>query len=283
MGDGRPRVAGVIGHPIGHSLSPAIHNAAFRACGLDWTYAAFDVPAGSGGDAVRAVRALGLVGLSVTMPLKEEAAAAVDRLVGDAAALSAVNTVSLDPGGALVGESTDGGGFIDSLADHGVELAGRRAVVFGAGGAARAVVLALAGAEAGSIVVVNRRLERAEAAAALGGPGAWAVATGDLTEDVVAAADLVVNATPLGMAGTGAALESVVDPGWLGRRHTVVDLVYRPLETALLRAAAERGARPVDGLGMLVHQAARQFRRWTALDPPVEVMFDAARQAIGRP
>jgi shikimate dehydrogenase len=277
MGGGRPRVAGVIGHPIGHSLSPAIHNAAFRACGLDWTYAAFDVPAGSGGDAVRAVRALGLVGLSVTMPLKEEAAAAVDRLVGAADVLGAVNTVTLDEAGVLVGESVDGGGFLDSLADHGVDVAGRRAVVFGAGGAARAVVLAMAGAGAGSIVVVNRSPDRGVAAAALGGSSASAVASGDLTEDVVGAADLVVNATPQGMAGTGLAGVTVVDPAWLGPRHTVVDLVYRPLETPLLRAASERGARPVDGLGMLVHQAARQFRRWTGLDPPVEIMFEAAR------
>jgi shikimate dehydrogenase len=278
---GPPRLAGVIGHPIEHSLSPAIHNAAFRACGLDWSYAAFDVPAGGGADAVRAVRALGLVGLSVTMPLKEEAAAAVDRLDGDAGVLGAVNTVTLEPAGALVGSNTDGDGFVDSLRDHDVDVGGCRAVVFGAGGAARAVVLALARAGAGSIVVVNRTIDRGERAAALAGPTGRAVASSDLTADAVADADLVVNATPLGIGGGTPAL--AVDPAWLGPGQVVVDLVYRPLETPLLRAAAERGARPVDGLGMLVHQAARQFGRWTALDPPVAVMFEAAHSALAQP
>jgi shikimate dehydrogenase len=277
MRGGPPRLAGVIGHPIEHSLSPAIHNAAFRACRLDWTYAAFDVPAGGGADAVRAVRALGLVGLSVTMPLKEEAAAAVDRLDRDAARLGAVNTVTLEMDGTLVGSNTDGDGFLDSLGAHEVDVAGRRAVVFGAGGAARAVVLALARAGAASIVIVNRTPERAERAADLAGPTARAITSRELTAATVTAAELVVNATPLGMGGA-AALD--VDPAWLGRGQVVVDLVYRPLETPLLRAAAERGARPVDGLGMLVYQAARQFRRWTALDPPVDVMFEAARAAL---
>jgi shikimate dehydrogenase len=279
---GGGRVAGVIGHPISHSLSPAIHNAAFRACGLEgWTYAAFDVPAGGGGDAVRAVRALGLAGLSVTMPLKEEAAAAVDRLSPVAAALDALNTVWLASDGVLAGDSTDGQGFLDSLrADHGVDVAGRRAVVLGAGGAARAVVLALAGAGAAEVAVVNRTRARAEAAAALAGAAGTVAALDDAGR--LAAADLVVNATPLGMAGVdGVAPGGLpVDPLALRPGQVVVDLVYRPLTTPLLRAASDRGARPIDGLGTLVHQAAHQFRLWTGLEPPVADMFDAARQQL---
>jgi shikimate dehydrogenase len=216
------------------------------------------------------------------MPLKEEAAAAVDRLDGDAGRLGSVNTVTLEPDGVLAGESTDGGGFLDSLADHGVDIAGRRAVVIGAGGAARAVVLALAGAGSSTIMVVNRTRSRAERAAALAEPAARAVATEAVTADVIASADLVVNATPLGMAGVDGVAEAVsaVDPTWLRAGQAVIDLVYRPLETPLLAAAAERGARPVDGLGMLVHQAARQFRRWTGLEPPLDEMFEAARRAL---
>jgi shikimate dehydrogenase len=277
-----PRVAGVIGHPISHSLSPVIHNAAFGACGLDdWTYAAFDVPAGGGGDAVRAVRALGLAGLSVTMPLKEEAADAVDRLSPVATALGAVNTVTLDGHGRLAGDSTDGEGFLDSLGlDHGVDMTGLRAVVVGAGGAARAVVLALATAGAAEVAVLNRTRHRAEAAASLAGR---AGVVADDPADAVSAADLIVNATPLGMAGVDAVAADVlpVEPSALHPGQVVVDLVYRPLVTPLLRAAGERGARPVDGLGTLVRQAARQFQLWTGLEPPVEVMLDAARRAGG--
>lgn len=272
------RVAGVIGHPVAHSLSPVIHNAAFAACGLDWVYLAFDVPPGLGGDAVRSVRALGLAGLSVTMPHKEDAAAAVDRLSADAATLGAVNTVVAD-GDELVGENTDGQGFIDSLRlDHGVEPEGRRCVVVGAGGAARAVVLALARAGAGEVAIVNRTPERAERAAAIGGRRATAVAPAAVAA-AVGRADLVVNATPLGMAGVAAG-HLPVDPSWLAAGQIVVDLVYRPLATPLLEAAAARGATPIDGLGMLVHQAAHQLRRWAGVEPPLEDMAKAARDAL---
>lgn len=275
-----PRLAGVIGHPVRHSLSPAIHNAAFAACGLDWSYLAFDVAPGRVGDAVRAVRALGLAGLSVTMPHKEEAAAAVDRLSDDAAALGAVNTVVLGEEGVLLGDSTDGAGFVDSLRlDHGIEVAGLRAVVLGAGGAARAVVLALSRAGAAEVGVLNRSPARAERAAALAGHRGSVVPAGHAA-DVVASAGIVVNATPLGMEGVAEGALAV-DPEWLRPGQVVVDLVYRPLQTPLLRAAAERGARPVDGLGMLVHQAAQQFRRWTGVEPPVAVMFEAARSQLG--
>ncbi|MGH9119423.1 MAG: shikimate dehydrogenase [Acidimicrobiales bacterium] len=274
-----PRAAGVIGHPVAHSLSPAIHDAAFAACGLDWTYLVLDVPPGRGGEAVRAMPARGLTGLSVTMPHKEAAAAAVDRLSDDAAALGAVNTVTLGDDGVLTGESTDGAGFIDSLrGDHGIDVGGWRAVVIGAGGAARAVVLALAGAGAAEVGVLNRTSSRAERAAALAGARGSVVAATRASASV-ASADLVVNATPLGMAGVAEG-ELPVDPGWLRPGQVVVDLVYRPLETPLLLAAVERGARPVDGLGMLVHQAAHQFGLWTGVEPPLPVMFDAVRRRV---
>ena len=148
-----------------------------------------------------------------------------------------------------------------------------RSVVVGAGGAARAVVLALAGAGAAEVGVVNRTPERAERAAALAG-ARGSVVPADRTAAVVAAADLVVNATPLGMAGVADG-ELPVDPGWLRPGQVVVDLVYRPRRTPLLRAAAGRRARPIDGLGMLVHQAAHQFRRWTGVEPPIPAMFEA--------
>jgi shikimate dehydrogenase len=274
------RVAAVVGHPITHSLSPAIHNAAFAACELDWVYLAFDVAPGEGAAAVRAMRTLGLAGLSVTMPHKEDAAGAVDRLSGEAAALGAINTVVVEDG-EVVGENTDGAGFLDALRlDHGLDVSGRRAVVLGAGGAARAVVLALVEAGVESVAIANRTAGRAERAAALGG-GRATVVPPDGVAEVVAGADLLVNATPVGMAEmTGADSGIPVDPSALHPGLVVVDLVYRPEETPLLRAATERGARAVGGLGMLVHQAAHQFRRWTGLEPPIDVMDEAARDAL---
>jgi shikimate dehydrogenase len=272
------RVAAVVGHPVTHSLSPAIHNAAFAACDLDWVYVAFDVAPGEGAAAVRSMGTLGLSGLSVTMPHKEDAAGAVDRLSDDAAALGAVNTVVVEHG-ALVGENTDGAGFLDALRlDHGLDVSGRRAVVLGAGGAARAVVLALVRAGAESVSIVNRSPDRAARAAALGGSRGSVVAA-DGVAAAVGGADLLVNATPLGMADVADG-RYPVDPLSLHSDLAVVDLVYRPEETPLLYAAADRGARAIGGLGMLVHQAAHQFRRWTGREPPLEVMAEAARDAL---
>lgn len=267
-----PRVAWVIGSPVEHSLSPTIHNAAFAALGLDWEYFAVAVPAGRAPSALAAMRSLRLGGMSVTMPHKEAVAGAVDVLTPRAESLGAVNCVGWR-GTQLEGDSTDGPGFLDALrVDHGWDPAGRRAVVIGAGGAARAVVAALAEAGAAAVGVVNRSPERAERAATLAGP-VGAVAT----TDAVADADLVVNATPLGMGGEGGL---AVDPARLGPGQVVADLVYDPVETPLLAVARAAGAVPVTGVGMLVHQAAHAFRRWTGEDPPVEVMSAAAVAAL---
>ena len=161
-------LAGVIGNPVEHSLSPALHNAALVDLGLDWAYVAFPVPAGHGEAAVAAMVELGIRGLSVTMPYKAPAARACQRLNPVAERLGAVNTVT-NLGGYLVGDSTDGPGFMDALTDQGWEAARKRCLVLGAGGAARAVVLALAEAGAGRVGVVARRPEQAEDAASVGG------------------------------------------------------------------------------------------------------------------
>lgn len=267
---GATRLAGVIGWPVRHSVSPAIHNAAFDALGLDWCYLALPVPPGRAGEAIAGMDALGIEGLSVTMPHKAPVAAVVDRLTGDAASLGAVNCVFRD-GDTLVGDNTDGGGFVDSLLDAGVEPDGMTCVVVGAGGAGRAVVRGLVAAGAGRVVVVNRRRDRATQAASLaGGRGA----VGDPSS--VAGADLVVNATPLGM---GDDARSPIDVETLADGAVVADLVYHPRVTPLLAAAEAAGHRTVGGLGMLVHQAARAFARWTGEDAPLEAMRDAAAAA----
>lgn len=267
-------VAAVIGSPVGHSLSPAIHRAAFTATGLDWSYVAFDVAPGRADEALAAMRVLGIAGYSVTTPHKEQVAAAVDELAPSAAALDSVNTVVRTGDGRLVGHSTDGDGFVASLAAEGVDVAGTSVVVLGAGGAARSVVSALGRAGAGDIAVVNRTPARVPAIAALADTAHGA----DDPAAAVAAATLVVNATSVGF-GTD---EMPLDPAWLRPGHVVADLVYHPLETALLRAAAAAGARPVDGLGMLIHQAALQQRLWTGRDPDVGAMRAAAIAELER-
>ena len=262
---GTMTVAAVIGSPVAHSLSPALHRAAFAAAGLDWDYVAFDVPAGSGAAAVDAMRTFGLVGLSVTTPLKAEVAAAVDELAPAAAALESVNTVVRD-GATLVGHSTDGDGFVAALAAAGTPVEGRRVVIVGAGAAARSLVDALGRAGAADIAVVNRTGERAVAAAAL----APAARVGGF--DDVGRADIVVNATTVGMGAS----DVPFDPALLRRGQVVSDLVYHPLETALLRAAASAGCGTVDGLGMLVHQAVLQQELWTGQRPDPTLLRAAA-------
>jgi len=266
---GSTRVAAVIGHPIRHSISPVIHNAAFRALDLDWVFTAFEVAPGRAAAAVEGARDLGLAGLSVTMPHKADVVRAVDRLTSTAEVLGAVNTVVRNGSRELVGDNTDGAGFLDALrTDEGFDPAGKRCLVVGAGGAARAVVLALAGAGAAEIVVANRTPARAEEAAALA-PGVASVGTPEDADGV----DLIVNATPQGMGGD---LSLPVRAAALGPGQLVVDLVYHPALTPLVEAARDRGAAATNGLGMLIHQAAHAFRLWTGEDPPLEVMSAAA-------
>lgn len=252
-----------------------MHNAAFRELGLDWLYVAFEVAPESVAAAFAGVRALGLGGLSVTIPHKAAALAAVDEATPAAVAVGAVNTVVPRPDGSLLGENTDGPGFLASLADEGFDPAGRLCAVVGAGGAARAVVHALAGAGAAEVLVVNRTPERAEAAAALAGSAGGVGTPADL-----ARVDLVVNATPLGLAGAGAG-DMPIDPRLLGPGQLLVDLVPNPAVTELMRSAREHGARVAGGLGMLVHQGAAAFELWTGLPAPLGVMRAAAARALG--
>jgi shikimate dehydrogenase len=246
-----------------------MHNAAFAALGLDWVFVAFPTPAGHGQAAVRAVLSLGMAGLNVTMPHKADAAAACDDLSPDSAALGAVNTVVIDADrGRLAGHNTDGEGFLRALADEGVSPAGGRALVLGAGGAARAIGRALGNAGT-SVTVAARRLERAREAAALAsGHGV------QLADAPVEDFDVIVNATPLGMQGESPPIDTArLQPG-----QFVYDTVY-PAETPLLAAARTRGVGCAGGLGMLVHQGALAFRLWTGCEPPLDVMRAAAVDA----
>jgi shikimate dehydrogenase len=270
------KVAGLIGSPVGHSLSPVIHQAAFDAAGIDWHYVAFDVPAGRADDALAAMRVLGISGLSVTTPHKEQVADTVDGLAPAAATLRSVNTVVAEADGRLVGHSTDGQGFIAALHADGVDVCGTHVAVIGAGAAARSVVAALDHAGAAAIVVVNRTPGKIGAVTSLA-PLTARGAGEDVTAELKAA-ELIVNATSVGFDSDDLA----IDPAVLHPEHLVADLVYHPLDTALLRAARDAGARTFDGLGMLVHQAALQQQLWLGHLPDVGVMRAAAEAQLAR-
>jgi shikimate dehydrogenase len=234
------------------------------------------------------MRRADITGLSVTMPHKADVAGLVDECSDVARRLTAVNCIHRQEG-RLYGTNTDGEGFLASLARGAAfEPMGKRCVVIGAGGAARAVVLALARAGASDVAVVNRTPQRAFEAAALAGDGGTVV---DLTEgaigDAVGVAHLVVNATPVGMegarAGAGGPGEWLVAPDLLGAGQVAADLVYVPRQTPWLTEAAAAGATTLDGLGMLVHQAAAQLELWTGVAPPVETMWETAEAASPSP
>jgi 3-dehydroquinate dehydratase/shikimate dehydrogenase len=257
---------GVVGRPIMHSLSPAMHNAAFAACRVDAVYVPFE--AKDFDDFLWAASALDIVGASVTAPFKSVAYHAAPRVDEEARALGVVNTLRRDGDGSWSGRNTDVTGFLAPLED--TELARTRASVLGAGGAARAVVQGLS--SRGATVTVHAR--RQEAAAALAAH--FACAAGDWPPEA-GAWDLLVNTTPVGT--WPRVEESPVEASILHGR-LVYDLVYNPPETALLRAARERGAKTIGGLEMLVRQAAAQFEWWTRHPAPVEVMRTAALQRL---
>lgn len=271
MISGATRVAAVIGSPVRHSLSPALHNAAFEQLGVDWVYTAFDVPHGRAQAAVDAMRALGIGGLSVTMPLKESIAQAVDSLDPAAAALRSVNTVVPQADGSLRGYSTDGAGFVASLAAAGVDVDGRTVCVLGAGAAARAIIDALGRAGVARIAVLNRTFSTAQEATHLASAVGAIGAAHDVRD-----ADLVINATSIGMGSN----DLPCDPASLRAGQVVADIVYHPRDTALLQAARAAGATTVDGLGMLVHQAALQQQLWHGHLPDVAVMAAAAEREL---
>ena len=270
------RFAGVMGWPLDHTLSPTIHNAAFRSLGLDWVYLAWPVAPEDLGAAVGGLRALGAEGANVTMPHKETVIEHLDDVSGDARRIGAVNTIQR-VGGSLIGHNTDVDGFRSFLVDDvGADVTGKSAVVLGAGGAARAVVCALDDLGAGAIRIAARRPDAGAAVAPLAVRQRAEVLDWEAAPAAAAEADLVVNATPLGMAGE----TPLEDASWRAGQ-VVCDLVYRPPTTRLMERARAAGAEVHGGLGMLIHQAALSFRIWTGKDPSLAAMSAAAIRAIG--
>lgn len=267
---GATRTVGVIGWPVSGSLSPVIHNAAFAALGLDWVYVPLPVPPGDLAAAVRGLAALGFVGANVTMPHKTEATELVDELSEDARRLRAVNTIVVGRDGSW-GHNTDAPGFDRFLRrDAGFDPSGRSALLYGAGGAARACALALARGGLERLVVAAREPGRAaDLRETLDGLEVEAEVVA-FDDAVGLDVDVVVNATPLGARGELPPLPR------LDADVLVVDLLYRPAVTPLQIVAREMGAPAFGGLGLLLHQAALSFELWTGQVPPLSAMSAAA-------
>ncbi len=282
---GSAAVAGVFGWPIAHSLSPRLHGHWLAAHGIDGAYVPFAVRPEALSAALAALPVLGLRGVNLTIPHKVTAVSHMAEITPAARCIGAVNTVTVGPGGRLLGDNTDAYGFLTNLQDGGWSPSPSPAVVLGAGGAARAVCTALWQAGVGPIRLSNRTHDRANAlashlaadlshAAGAGAPPpAIEVIPWDQRDAALADAQLLVNTTSLGMVGNP---PLTVDVARLPAGATVNDIVYTPLATDLLQAASARGLRAIDGLGMLLHQARPGFRAWFGVDPEVTPALRAA-------
>lgn len=288
------RQLGLLGFPVSHSLSPAMHNKAFRAQRMNCCYSAYAVEPARLKEAVAGLAALGFLGLNVTIPHKEAIMEFLDEIAPTASLLGAVNTI-VNRAGRLIGYNTDGWGFIRSLEEAGVRVSGQRAVVLGAGGAARAVAVHLAMAGVSSLTISNRSPQRAAeltrtVQAALAAPERerqshtpelHAVeALSPEERSALVQSTLVINCTSLGMDGQPTGQTPLPEIHLLPPTAVVYDTVYRPAQTRLLQEAASRGLSTVGGLGMLVHQGACSWEYWFGRRGPVSVMRSAAREAM---
>ena len=275
---------GIIGYPIGHSISPVFQQAALDHCGIDATYQAWEVAPDEVAGFVQSLRRPGLLGINVTIPHKEAVIPHLDEVDDWAAEAGAVNTI-VNRDGRLTGHNTDGTGFLRALREGGqFEPAGGNVLVLGAGGAARGVVLALLGEGIAQLVVANRTRQRAEALVRLAGSRgvpaqAISLDWNDLSLGAVQSG-LIVNCTTLGMTHGPAAAATPLLMNQIPPTCLVYDLVYNPLETPLLREAARAGAGVLGGIQMLVYQGGASFEMWTGQPAPVPVMLEAAARAM---
>jgi shikimate dehydrogenase len=266
--DGKTRVFGILGRPVSHSLSPVMHNAAFRHLGINAAYVAFavrDLP-----QAVAGLRGLGIGGVSVTIPFKEEIIPLIDELDPRAATIGAVNTV-VHRDGRLTGYNTDWRGAVTALRAK-ADLQGQHVLILGAGGASRAIAFGIV-QQGGKVTLTD--IDAARAAALGRNLGVEVISLDALDR---CPATFLVNATPVGMTPD---IDGIpIKPDLLGRFRVVMDIVYQPLQTRLLQEARARGAVTIDGLQMLIHQATAQFELFTSQEAPAEVMARAAYGAL---
>ena len=272
---GKTHVCAVIGDPIEHTLSPTMHNAAFEHLNLNMVFLAFRVTPDQLENALRGVRALGIRGLNVTMPHKTSVTEFLDEADAAVRFLGAANTI-LNQDGRLKGFNTDGIGAVKALKQNGVNLTGKKVLVLGAGGAAKAVAFCLAN-EVDELCILNRDAAKARELASTLEPWGKHIIGDELSprniQEELRDSDVLINATSVGMAPN--AHESLVEIRWLKTDLSVMDIVYNPVETKLIRDAKTAGAKIVNGVEMLLHQGAASFEIWMGCKAPVEVMREA--------
>ena len=273
----------LIGDPVEHSISPIIHNEVFRALNLNYVYLAFKVPPENLVDAVKGLRALGVVGFNVTIPHKVSVMRYLDELSPDAEVVGSVNTV-VNRGGRLVGYNTDYLGVMNTFKNLGIRLEGTSVTVLGAGGASRAVVYALVLSGVERVFIVNRTLERAISLVSEFSSKFPNICltpmslTMENLREAIQKSHLIINTTSVGMYPRTE--ESLVPSELLRSDLVVMDIVYNPLETKLLRDAKAKDAKIIDGVGMLVYQAVASFKLWVGIDPPLDLMFKVAYSSL---
>ena len=280
-----PQLAGIIGYPVEHSISPAFQQAALDHLGLDIRYERWETPPDHLGPRLLSIRRPGILGANVTVPHKENALRLMDETEEMAGRIGAVNTI-VNRDGRLAGYNTDAPGFLRALVqDGGLDPRGKQAFILGAGGAARAVAFALLDEGAAGITICNRTDSRAEALAEAVRPQSSA-SPAEVRVEVApwgadpGEADLIVNCTTVGLRHGPTEGQCPLDPSRIRREVLVCDLVYNPVETPLLAAARKARARTLGGLPMLVYQGAIALELWTGRKPPIDVMFEAARRAL---
>ena len=273
MIDGRTELYGIIGNPIRHSLSPILHNGAFKRLGWNAVYLAFEIE--NLEEAIKGIRGLGVKGVSVTHPFKTEVISFLDKVEGLAKKVKAVNTI-VNRGGRLIGYNTDCEGALDALEEE-MSLKGKRVVLLGAGGAARAMGFGLKERDC-QLIVTNRSHDRGEALSKelkchfIPMSSLFRMKAGELE------ADVIINGTSLGMYPRDG--EMPIPKRLLREGMIVMDIVYQPLETRLLREAKKKGCLTINGLEMLVHQGAAQFEIWTGRRPDLKQMRNGLRKAL---
>ncbi|MEM0453167.1 MAG: shikimate dehydrogenase [Sulfolobales archaeon] len=278
-----PKLICLIGDPVEHSISPIIHNEAFKMLGLNYIYLAFRVKPVDLENAVKGLKALGAVGFNVTIPHKVSIVKYLDEVNHDAISIGSVNTV-VNKEGKLIGFNTDVVGVVNTFKSFKVGVRGSTAVVLGAGGASRAVIYALINCGASKVFLINRTLEKAVELATIyrGVSQNTEIIPMKLSFDnlktALTSSLLVINTTSVGMYPN--INESLIPKDLISNDLIVMDVVYNPVETKLLRDAKERGAKIIDGVHMLVHQAAAAFKLWTDVEPPIELMFTTAYSAL---
>lgn len=268
----------LLGDPVSHSVSPAMHTAAFRALGLDWEYELLETPREKLRGALERLRADDCAGANITVPHKQAVMEWVDQISENARTIGAVNTL-ITREGKLFGENTDAEGFIAALKESHINPRHARVVILGAGGAACAVAFALAAAGAREICLINRTAAHATELADRLHAKYPDLRLGVDWHAAIADANILINATPVGLWPN--VTDSPLPPAQVISSHSVViDLIYHPLQTRLLWDAKRAGAWTINGLSMLVHQGAAAFKLWTGRDAPIPVMFDSARKEL---